>query len=79
MDLDKQSYSTCINCISRQERFYGFLKFMFRINFLDLQKQCIPVLDSIVEKKHEYSLPFILGIMIFLLVALLVILLFNTK
>lgn len=40
MDLAKQSYSTCISCIRRQERFYGFLKFLFKINFLDLQRQC---------------------------------------
>lgn len=53
MDLDKQSYS--ISCNSRQERFYGFLNFLFRINFLYLQKQCIPVFDSIIEKKHEDS------------------------
>lgn len=32
MNLDKQSYS--MSCISKQERIYGLLKFLFRINFL---------------------------------------------
>lgn len=48
MNLEKQSYS--ISYISIQERFHDFLNFLFRINFLDLQKQCIPGFDSIVEK-----------------------------